>query len=202
MELTVTDKTEALTKAVGDERTSGHQREFEQLVRRHSAAAFNVAYRMTGNRSDAEDLTQETFVRIYRALPRLRAEGASAAWVRRIAVNLCVDALRRKGKAPFFYGIADLPARSDDDAIQLVDSSGDPFDIVVRTLAHDEVHNAIGALPSDYRTVIVLHHLQGMRVEDVANLLDVPAGTIKSRLSRARHALRKLLAPAHALDTV
>ncbi|NUQ70743.1 MAG: sigma-70 family RNA polymerase sigma factor [Chthonomonadales bacterium] len=179
-----------------------HREQFEAIFDLHYRRIYRLIYRILGNEGDAADLTQETFVRIYRALPRLRAEGASAAWVRRIAVNLCVDALRRKGKAPFYYGIADLSARSDDDAIQLVDSSGDPFDIVVRTLAHDEVHNAIGALPSDYRTVIVLHHLQGMRVEDVANLLDVPAGTIKSRLSRARHALRKLLAPAHALDTV
>lgn len=174
--------------------------EFEDLLETHYRHVYALIYRMVRNESDSADLTQETFVRIYRALPRLRATGASAAWVRRIATNLCVDFIRRRRARP-------VPISLDNSAVaeNLLSAeslhASDEQSPTGHVLAQERVsrlHAAVDALPEDYRTVVVLHHIEDIPVNDIADALRVPPGTVKSRLSRARRVLYRRLGPYFA----
>lgn len=170
---------------------------FETLVDHHYRRVYNLAYRMLGSEPDAADATQEAFVRAYRALPRLRVEDTHAMWLRRIAINVCLDILRRRKVAPGFIALDPSPAEEDRHAVirELPDPSTEPDRLYSQRERKQIVHRAVETLPPDYRTVILLHHLEEMPVEEIAGALGVPGGTIKSRLSRARKALRRKLAP-------
>jgi len=171
--------------------------EFTALVDSHYRRIYSLIYRMVRNESDAADLTQETFVRIHRALPRLREAAARSAWIRRIATNLCLDFLRRRNATP---ATSSLDARPSEDSDTLLswdvsDPTGEPDRIFSNGERLAVLHRAIDSLPDDYRLVIVMHHIEEIRVEDIADSLGVPAGTIKSRLSRARRELHRKLSP-------
>ncbi|MCC6729903.1 MAG: sigma-70 family RNA polymerase sigma factor [Chthonomonadales bacterium] len=169
---------------------------FESLVDSHYRRIYSLAYRMVGSEADAADITQETFVRAYRALPRLRAEGAHSAWLRRIATNLCLDALRRRRTAlPTTSLDAPLAGTDAGSGWDLPDDGADPFRACAAGERASVLRRAIDCLPQDYRTVIVLHHLEDVPVEEIAAALGEPTGTVKSRLSRARKALRRRLSP-------
>ncbi len=169
--------------------------EFETILELHYRRVYRLIYRMVRNESDAADLTQETFIRVYRALPRLRADGACAAWVRRIATNLCVDHIRRRRTTMAAVEASECSYRQECEAAA---GNEDPASIFMDAERSRIVHRAVDALPSEYRTVIILHHLEDMRVDEIAEALRIPAGTVKSRLSRARQALHRRLAPNFA----
>lgn len=172
------------------------KKEFEQILDLHYRRVYRLIYRMVRNEADAADLTQETFIRVYRALPRLRADGACAAWVRRIATNLCVDFVRRN-KHRQNSSLSSMSGAHESSWLtdaQRSDANGDPAHLFLEGERARIVHRAVDSLPPDYRTVIVLHHLEDMRVDEIAEALQVPVGTIKSRLSRARQALHRRLA--------
>lgn len=185
-----------LASHAAEESRSDHEA-FTALVDAYYRRTYNLIYRMVGGEQDAADLTQETFVRVYRALPKLRAEGARAAWIRRIATNLCLDFLRRRNATPTVVSLDARASEESDTALtwEIADPSGEPD----RLYASDErvrmLHRALDSLPLDYRTVIILHHIEQLRVEEIAEALGVPGGTIKSRLSRARRELRRKLSP-------
>lgn len=171
--------------------------EFTALVDSQYRRIYSLIYRMVRNESDAADLTQETFVRIHRALPRLRETAARSAWIRRIATNLCLDFLRRRNAAP---AISSLDARPTDESDTLLswdisDPSGEPDRLFSTKERLTVLRRAIDSLPQDYRLVIVMHHIEDLRVEEIADSLGVPTGTIKSRLSRARRELHRKLSP-------
>jgi RNA polymerase sigma-70 factor, ECF subfamily len=170
---------------------------FESLVEAHYRRIYSLVYRMVRNEQDAADLTQETFVRVYKALPRLRAEGAQAAWIRRIATNLCLDFLRRRNATPASASLDARPSE-DSDLLQswdIADPTSEPDRLYSNKERLSVLHKAVNSLPEDYRQVILLHHIEEMRVEEIADALGVPAGTIKSRLSRARRELQRKLSP-------
>ncbi len=150
---------------------------------------------MVRSEQDAADLTQDTFVRAYRALPRLRAEAAVNTWIRRIAVNLCLDFIRKRNSIQppasldNHFG-ADCEASRD-----VIDPSGEPELLLSSKESVRLLNRAIETLPEDYRLVILLHHIDEMRVDEIAQAMRVPPGTIKSRLSRARRELRRKLSP-------
>lgn len=170
---------------------------FESLVETHYRRTYSLIYRMIRSEADAADLTQETFVRVYKALPRLRAEGAQSAWIRRIATNLCLDYIRRRNATPSTSSI-DARVSEESDVLlswDIADPSSEPDLLFASKERTNILHRAIETLQEEYRTVILLHHIEEMRVEEIADALNVPAGTIKSRLSRARKELRRKLSP-------
>jgi len=171
---------------------------FEEIFELHYKRVYRLIYRMVRHEGDAADLTQETFVRIHRALPKLREEGASSAWVSRIATNVCVDFVRRRRRTAGAYSLDARPGEvgSLPESRLPHDCTVDPANVLDDHERVRAVRSAIDQLPTSYRTVILLHHIAGMRVDDVAETLGVPAGTVKSRLSRAREALRLRLAPS------
>lgn len=169
--------------------------QFEGLVQRDYRRIYQLAYRMVHSETDAADITQETFLRVYRALPRLRADAAMVSWVRRIATNLCLDHLRRRRTAPPTFS---LDTRRNDDESEgvvpeIADLTADPALLCADLERNDVIYRAVADLQPDYRVVIVLHHLEEMGVEEIAEILGIPTGTVKSRLSRARKALQRSL---------
>ena len=167
---------------------------FRILFDRYHRGIFHVIYGLLGDREEAADLTQEAFVRVHRSLGRLRAEGAFGAWLKRIAINLCRDHRKQRRlptssleatSAGAESAWAEEPAGGDDSA-----ASG-----ILGAELRAQVRRALRQLSVDRRTVVVLHHLEGHPVDEIARLLGCSVGTVKSRLSRARDELRRALKP-------
>lgn len=154
---------------------------FENLVRMHQDRIYNVAYRITGNHEDANDAAQDAFVRAYQGLSRFRQGAAFSTWLYRIATNAALDLVRRRPAPAAIELTADYPG------------AGDPGAEVHRREVNRRVQDAVGHLPAEYRAVVVLRDLQGLAYDEIARILQVPIGTVRSRLSRGREALRAQL---------
>jgi RNA polymerase sigma-70 factor, ECF subfamily len=155
---------------------------FEELVRRHEDRVFALAYRMTGDRQDALDATQDAFIMAFRRAHSFRGESSFGTWIYRIAINASLDVIRKRRRAP----------RPVEDV--LTDDRGAPNsaleDSVVATI---DVSRALRRLPHDYREAVALHDLAGVPYEEIARMTGVSLGTVKSRISRGRHKLAELL---------
>lgn len=159
---------------------------WEQVVNDHSAKVFRLAFRLTGNRHDAEDLTQEVFVRVFRSLAKFKP-GTLDGWLHRITTNLFLDQARRKQRIRF-DGLADdaesrLPGRD----------PGPERSFEFNNLDLD-IQAALEDLPPDFRAAVVLCDIEGLSYEEVAAALEVKLGTVRSRIHRGRTMLREKLA--------
>jgi RNA polymerase sigma-70 factor (ECF subfamily) len=164
-------------------------------VRTHSARVYRLAYRLTGNQQDAEDLTQDVFVRVFRSLSSY-TPGTFEGWLHRITTNLFLDMVRRRARIRFDA----LP----DDAERLPSKERGPATIYDETHFDHDVQAALDALPPDFRAAVVLCDLEGLSYEEIAATLDVKIGTVRSRIHRGRGQLRAALAhraPAPAPTT-
>jgi RNA polymerase sigma-70 factor (ECF subfamily) len=162
---------------------AGDRGAFGILVERHQRRAYNLALRMLGGEDDARDATQEAFLTALRKLASFRGDAAFSTWLHRVTVNACYDLLRRSARAP-------LTARGDEPRPE----PGPPApDHAEATAASVDLHRALLRLPPDHRAVLVLHDVQDLSYEEVARVLGVPVGTVKSRLHRARVALGREL---------
>jgi RNA polymerase sigma-70 factor, ECF subfamily len=172
----------------------GDVRAFEQLFEQYHRGIYNTVYQMTRNEADAADLTQEVFIRAYRALPRLQTPEAFTAWLYRIAVNLSRNWLRDRGRVR--VESLELPGEDGEESStrEIADPSGDPSTLVQTQDLQERVRKAVAGLSEDHRAVVTLHHLQGMPVEEIAGVMGCSIGTVKSRLSRARDHLKRKLA--------
>ena len=159
---------------------------FADIVRRYQDNLFNFLYRMTGNREDAEDLCQETFVRIYRALPRFRAGAPFRPWMYKIAMNLAINHFNARRPA------AILP-----DDIQASSPFSSPELMAELHETQQRLRQALLELPETYRAILLLRHLNDLSYQDIAQALDVPIGTAKVRLHRARKLLQEKLYSGH-----
>ena len=158
---------------------------FEELVRRYADRIFNLAYRMTGNRAEAEDMAQEAFIRAYRGLPGFKPEYQFGAWLYRIAVNVCLTSRHHQ-----ITTAADaLP-----DDLEVLDDGISTEDLAERHEVKATVEQAILSLPAMYRTVVILYHLEDRSYEEIAQLLDLPLNTVRTHLHRGRALLREKLA--------
>lgn len=158
---------------------------FNELVGRYERLAYNLAYRMAGNATDAADLTQEIFVRLHRSVKSFRGDSAFSTWFYRLAINCCKDWLRKEARRPATQEIQDT---------LIADGGASPSQLYERKETKALVHAAISALPDEQRIAIILHDIQGYSYEEIAAIEDVPIGTVKSRLSRARFKLTESLA--------
>jgi RNA polymerase sigma-70 factor, ECF subfamily len=172
---------------------AGDELAFEALVGQHESAVYQVAWRMLGNREDALDAVQETFVRVFRGLASFRGEAALRTWVYGIALNVCRNKLAS----------SEMRARTRRESLQIQDPGGG--EEVDRPLPDPEpgpevraygselrraLETALGQLSSEHREIIVLRDIQGLEYEELASALGCALGTVKSRLARARAALR------------
>jgi len=162
---------------------AGEQAAFTQLMRRHEDRIFSLALKMTGDRADALDATQDTFIAAYRQLPRFRGDSAFSTWVYRIGINACKDLLRRRNRHAF--------ASEEDDLVATVPDRGPRIDEGVALRM--DLAAALRSLPDDYREAVCLHDIGGTPYEEIAVLTGVAVGTVKSRISRGRRRLAELL---------
>lgn len=168
---------------------------FEALLREHHRKAYSYAYRLCGNREDAEDLTQEAFIRAYRAIDRYDPNRPFERWLFRIISNLFVDTLRsRPRQMPLSL---DSPIEGQDgDALfnDIRDDESDPSRVLMKDIMDERLQIAVDSLPPVFRETVILTDIQGMGYDEAAELLDCAVGTIRSRLHRARVMMRDVLA--------
>jgi RNA polymerase sigma-70 factor (ECF subfamily) len=164
---------------------SGDRGAFAVLVERHERRVYNLALRMTGREEDARDAAQEAFLTALRKLSSFRGEAAFTTWMHRVTVNACYDLLRKRQRQPLLDrgGGDDLPRPEPPPA-------PDHADVTVLSI---DVQRALLEVPEDFRAVMILHDVQDLPQEEVAAILGVPVGTVKSRLHRGRVALAKAL---------
>ena len=159
---------------------------WDEIVRTHADRVYRLAYRLSGNRADAEDLTQETFVRVFRSLADY-TPGTFEGWLHRITTNLFLDLVRRRQKIRF-------DALADDASERLASSEPGPERAYEQNNLDPEVQRALDTLPADFRAAVVLCDLEGLTYEEIALTLGVKVGTVRSRIHRGRVLLREALA--------
>ena len=158
---------------------------WDDLVRQHSARVYRLAYRLTGNQHDAEDLTQEVFVRVFRSLPTYQP-GTFEGWLHRITTNLFLDMARRRQRIRF-EGLGDQ-------AVGLLrDDEPTPAQAFDARHLDTDVQQALEALAPEYRAAVVLCDIEGLSYEEIAATLGVKLGTVRSRIHRGRAQLRAAL---------
>ncbi len=167
---------------------------FDELVAQHQNKIFNLCCWMLGDRDEAGDASQDAFVRAWRAIANFRADAAFGTWMHRIAVNVCLDARARRARAPLTYSALERPdEQGKSRSFDPPDKADTPDKAMARRERKQAVLQALAALPEHHRAVVVLFDIQGYSYEEAAQALDLPMGTLKSRLNRARAALKKAL---------
>ena len=176
----------------------GQTAAYNGLVLRYQRQVYNLAYRMLGNAEDAGDLVQDTFLRAYSALAKFRQDASFLTWLYKIASNLCIDQLRsRKAKSALSLEVELEEGREPASE----DRNNLPEERAIREATQEILHREILNLPEKYRVVVVMRHLQEMSVEEIADALELPTGTVKTHLFRARDMLRGRLRSVLEMET-
>ena len=165
---------------------------FEELVKAYETKVYNLALQMLGNKQDAQDVTQEAFIKAYNSLSSFRGESRFSGWLYRIVSNMCLDFLRKKSRGkPGSLTVED----DDGEEIQLdlPDTSQAPEEVLEKKLTRDAVRRGLASLPPDARQILLLREIEGLSYEEIGETLGLESGTVKSRLFRARKKLAAFL---------
>lgn len=169
----------------------GDERAFADLIRQHQDRVFDLVYRMTGDREEALDLSQEIFVAVCNAVGRFRGESRLATWIFRVARNHCLNRLKYLGRRE--HGRSTEISNVPEDALEASVPSVRPDEAVLREEERALVQRAIAELDVDHRLLVVLRDVEGLSYHEIAAIAELPEGTVKSRLHRARAILADLL---------
>lgn len=174
----------------------GEPRAFGQLVDRYDSRLINFVYRTVGDRERAQDLVQETFVRVYRHLHRFDQSKKFSTWIYTIASNLAKNELRNRSRNPLvLFQTIKRNWEADHRPLEWEDHSYKPDDLFRKRHLREMVEKAVQELPEHHRIVFVLRELEGKTYEDIADITGVNLGTVKSRLNRARNNFARIIAP-------
>jgi RNA polymerase sigma-70 factor (ECF subfamily) len=176
---------------------------FDEIVARYKNKIYNYVYRMIGNCEDADDLTQEAFVKMYLALDTFRNQSSLSTWLYRIAGNLCIDSHRKRVRRETGFGgtVTSLDEPIGGDGFEegfgrdVGDVTFEPSKVLAQSEMDAQIQLALSKLPNKMRSVVVLHDIEGLQYEEIAVVVGCPLGTVKSRLFNARTALREHLRP-------
>ncbi len=163
---------------------------FEQLVARYETRVYTIAYRYMGNYSDASDLAQEAFIRVYRSIGTFRGDSSFLTWLYRVVTNVCKDELRRRAKEKT-VSIDEMMEKGTVPGV--LSGPKPPEEAVLRKEWQEEVQQVLNSLSEEHRTVVVMRDVQGYTYEEIAFFLECSLGTVKSRLNRARGLLKDRL---------
>ncbi len=166
----------------------GDAKALEELLFAYEKRVYNISYRYMGNEADAYDMAQEALIKIYRRIKAFKGESSFSSWVYRITVNTCLDGLRKNKK-----NVVSLESALESGASYSDDKNDTPEEAVLRLEDQSRVQEAIGILSADHKSVIVLRDINGLSYEEVALILSVSVGTVKSRICRARQKLKEIL---------
>lgn len=166
---------------------NGNTAAFEDLVRRYEKQIFALAYRLSGDYAESQDMAQEAFLRVYQELSRFDTSRRFFPWMYRVAQNSCLNTLKKRPREQL---------SEDEEWRRYIanDASVDPAASLERVSRQEAVTAALDQLPASYREPLVLKYLSGLSYQEIADQLDLPLSTIETRLFRGRHMLKKLLA--------
>lgn len=171
---------------------AGDDEAFAQLMRDNEKRIYNLALRMTGNPEDAMDLAQEAFLNAWRGLKFFKGDSAFSTWVYRLASNACIDHLRKQKRRQDIS--VPMPGEQDDERpVEIPDERFQPEQELERRELNREVMQSLEQLSDEHRQVLVMREINGRSYQEIADVLDLEVGTVKSRIARARNSLRKIL---------
>ena len=171
---------------------AGDQGAFAQLVEANTGKIYSLTLRMTGNPEDAADLTQETFLNAWRGLPRFQGQSAFSTWLYRLASNACIDFLRRESRRPTL-SMTVLEEDEESRQAEISDERWSPHQALERQELRDQLEQGLAAISPEHRQILLLRESEGLSYQEIARILELEEGTVKSRLARARLALRNYL---------
>lgn len=186
----IQDETQLLT-----ELRSGSDTAFDWLVTYYHASVYNVIYSIIADRSDAADVTQEVFLKVFRGIGGFRQGSSLKTWLYRIAVRESLNHRRWWQRHSKHEVSIDFSASDNQSAAELPDADATPFDRFARNELQTAVRNALSELPEVYRSAVILRDLEGLSYEEVSEVLEISVATVKTRILRGRRALRKILDP-------
>jgi RNA polymerase sigma-70 factor (ECF subfamily) len=180
--------TELISRAAG-----GDPAAFQLLVEQHRAMVYRVAYQFAGNHHDAEDITQDVFIKVYRSLPRFRQDSQFTSWIYRIAMNACIDHRRRQSPA----GTAPFGVEAEQQLEKTPEERPGPEITAYAGELGAVLEAAVGCLPQGQRIVFIMRHYEGLKLVEIAAALGLAEGTVKRQLHAAVHRLRAALSAAN-----
>lgn len=170
----------------------GEEEAFQELLARYRNAIYGLCYRMTRSAEDARDLAQEVFIKVFSLLDRYDESFAFSSWIFRIATNHCIDHLRRN-RLRFLSLDGYTSPDGDEIEIPVPDKGAQPDRVLERREAMEKLEEVIADLPPHYKAIILLRHDQELSYEEIATVLDLPLGTVKARIHRARAMVQQML---------
>lgn len=171
----------------------GDMESFDILVSMFSERAYAVAFGVMGNKHDASDMTQEAFIKVFRNINKFNFQSAFNTWLHRIVKNVCIDELRKRKKGKVISLDASIDGGDSDYMMQIPDEGPGIQEILEKEESKEFLWDALGELKENHRLVLVLSDIKGYDYSEVADMLDVPVGTVKSRISRARIKLAEII---------
>jgi RNA polymerase sigma-70 factor (ECF subfamily) len=171
----------------------GNLTAYDELMQRYEKKVYALCFRMAGNPDDAADLAQEAFLKAFRALPSFKGESQFSTWLYRIVANTCLDERRKMAKRPALVSL-DKPLDTGEGklALTLPDNTPDPLTTALAGELHEEIGRLLEKLPQEQKIVLVMRDLEEYSYEEIAQILGLSMGTVKSRINRARSRLRDL----------
>ena len=166
---------------------------FSELVLQYEKKAFSFAFRMLKDSAEAEDATQEAFLRVFDKINTFREDSSFSTWFYTILNNICLDILRKQSRAVETVSIHQSDSENDEYELQLEDTTQSPHDKLQKKEAQKLLNTALLSLSEEHRAVIILRDINGFEYDEIAKILNISLGTVKSRISRARQALGKIL---------
>ncbi|MGI6560964.1 MAG: RNA polymerase sigma factor [Clostridia bacterium] len=166
---------------------------FEMLIREHERKAFNIAYRFLKNADDAEDITQEAFLRAFRSIKKFKGQSSFSTWLYRIINNTCIDFVRAKQNKITDSIDKTIQYDNEELELQIPGDQNDPVDMAETAEISQLMQSMLALLPDDQKMAIILRDIQGFSYQEISEITGVGMGTVKSRINRGRMALKELI---------
>ena len=181
------DNSELIKKAI-----EGDEAAYRNLLENYRGALYNLLFKMVRNKEETEDLVQEAFMKAFKALPSFNEEYAFSTWLYKIAINNCIDHMRKKKLKTYSMN---TPVQSKDGELdrEFPDTSMSPDKSILSEEKSNIIETAIDELPENYKTAIIMRHSEEKSYEEISRILNIPLGTVKARIFRAREMLKKKL---------
>lgn len=186
-------KVSDLERALIEKCKNGDIESFEKLIEKYQVVAFNIAYRMIGNKEDASDMAQEALIKVFKSLKSFRGDSSFSTWFYRIVTNKCIDTLRKMKKVKTVSLDKEFETESGSYSMEVADNKYLPDKLYEVKEKQELVQAALKKVPEKYRTVLVLRDIQGFTYDEIVEITNNPLGTVKSRISRGRLLLKEIL---------